>query len=349
MKIYFFIIPLLFLVTSCNKNTEKQQVNSKIIISKNVNYTLDDKELNLTSHAFSYHIPRYDLPFKRIILLNASLVGYISALDMENSVIGVTSPEYIYTEKIHDNLENGKTENVGNSQKYDIEKIISLKPDAIFTNYIPNFQNIYDLLKKSGIKVIFFNEYLEELPLEKSAYIKVFGELLGKQNKADSLYNVIHNNYNNYKNKAEKANQTPSVLTNEIFGNQWYMPGGKTQIAHYLNDANSNYIFKDNQETKAIPMTFEEVYAFSETANYWVNVGNYSTKKELLMANPNYKELNVFKNGQIFSINGRVRGTANDYFESGAVRVDWVLRDYIKAFHPDLMRNEKFTYLKKLK
>ena len=50
----------------------------------------------------------------------------------------------------------------------ELEKIISLKPDAVFTNYIATFENTYDLLKKNGIEVIFLDEYLEQNPIEKS-------------------------------------------------------------------------------------------------------------------------------------------------------------------------------------
>lgn len=349
MKTYFFIIPLLLFSYSCKKEAKNQSIKIENNISKNVRYSSSSDEFELKSTIFTYNFPKSTLPFKRIILLNASLSGYISALNSEDKIIGVTSPEYIYSEKIHHLIDEGKIANVGNDQKYEIEKIISLKPDAIFTNYIPNFENTYDVLRKSGIEIIFLNEYSEELPLEKSAYIKVFGELLGKKNTADSLYQVIEKNYNYLKNRARLTQKQPLVLTNEMYGNQWHMPGGKTQIANYLKDANAEYLFKDNTETKSVPFSFEEVYALSENAEYWVNVGNYSTKKELLAVNPLYEKLNVFNKGKIFSINGRTREMANDYFESGAVRVDWVLKDYIKAFHPKILRNEKYTYIKELK
>ncbi len=35
---------------------------------------------------------------------------------------------------------------------------------------------------------------------------------------------------------------------------------------------------------------------------------------------------------------GREKGYANDYFESGVVRADWVLKDYIKIFHPEIFQ-----------
>jgi iron complex transport system substrate-binding protein len=35
------------------------------------------------------------------MLLNSSLIGYFSELNLENKITGVSSPEYIFSEKIH--------------------------------------------------------------------------------------------------------------------------------------------------------------------------------------------------------------------------------------------------------
>ena len=50
------------------------------------------------------------------------------------------------------------------------------------------------------------------------------------------------------------------VLANEMYGDVWYLPGGNTSVAHYISDANANYIMKDNKDEKALTMSFEEVY-----------------------------------------------------------------------------------------
>lgn len=64
--------------------------------------------------------------------------------------------------------------------------------------------------------------------------------------------------------------------------------------------------------------------------------------------NPFYGKLDVFNTGKVYGIAGRERQKANDFFESGIVRADWVLKDYIKIFHPELLPNYKLTYMKEL-
>lgn len=336
------------MLISC-KREQKISSSDWISISNNVQYKEQTNVLEIKSGNYTYNFKSEQVPFKKIILLNASLMGYISELGAENLVIGVSSPEYIYSEKIHSLLKGGKIQNVGSEQKYDVEKIISLKPDAIFTNHIASFDNTYELLKNNGVQVIFLDEYMEQNSLEKTAYIKLFGKLLGKDKEAEAKYAEIEKSYNDLKRLALKAIVKPTVLANEMYGDVWYLPGGKTSLANYISDANANYILKDNADTKAVTMSFEEVFAKSGEVQYWVNAGNHISKKEMIDINPFYGKLEVFNKGKVYSIAGKEKGKANDFFESGVVRSDLVLKDYIKIFHPELLPNYQPTYMAELK
>lgn len=337
-----------FCTLICCKREQKISYNDWNTISKRLQYKDDASGLHVKAGNYTYDFKANQVPFKKVILLNASLMGYVSALHAENLVIGVSSPEYIYSEKIHSLIKEGKIQNVGSEQKYDVEKIISLKPDAIFTNYIASFENTYKLLKNNGIQVVFFDEYLEQKPLEKTAYLKVFGKFFGKDKEAETQYQEIEKNYNELKQLALKSKEKPLVLTNEMYGDVWYLSGGKTFVANYLSDANAEYILKNNNEEKAVAMNFEEVFAKSDKVRYWVNAGNHSSKKEMLNMNPFYSKLGVFTKGKIYSISGKEKQKANDFFESGVVRADWVLKDYIKIFHPELLPNYQLVYMKEL-
>jgi len=37
-----------------------------------------------------------------------------------------------------------------------------------------------------------------------------------------------------------------------MYGNHWYVAGGKTFSANYLKDAGADYIFKENQDKKVL-------------------------------------------------------------------------------------------------
>lgn len=347
MKSRILILTAFLTLISC-KREQKITGSEWVNISQRTKFKEESGKIKLETGKFSYSFDEKQLPFKKIIVLNASMMGYISELGNENQIVGISSPEYVYSQKIQQLLKTGKIQNVGSDQKYNVEKIISLQPDAVFTNHIPSFENTYDLLKNNGIKVVFLDEYLEQKPLEKAAYLKIFGKLLGKEKLANQKFAEIEHSYYKLKKVAASTSSKPNVLANEMYGNVWYLPGGKTSVAQFISDSNANYILKDNTEDKAVTMSFEEVYAKAKNINFWVNAGSHFTKKEMLQINPLYAKLNVFEKGKVYSYSEKQTTTANDFFESGLVRCDLVLKDYIKIFHPELFPNYKLTYFKEL-
>ncbi|PZU78404.1 MAG: ABC transporter substrate-binding protein [Chryseobacterium sp.] len=348
-RIFLLLIFFLFSV-SCKKEIP-QKSNENITISSRVNYIENSDNLILTSGKFKNIIPSKKLPFKSAMLLNSSLIGYFSELGLEERLIGVSSPEYIFSNKIHQLISENKIQNIGNEQKYDIEKILSNKPDVIFTNYVPNFENTYDILKKNGIELIFLDEFLEQNPLEKTKYLLLFGKLFGAEEKAEKAFKNIEDNYKKIKALASKKTNRPNILCNEMYGSQWFLPGGKSFVAKLINDAGGNYILKDNKESSSVPLSFEEVFVKAENVNYWINISPHQNKKELLILNPNYSKMKVFNSGSLFMINNREKDNANDYFETGVVRCDLVLRDYFKIFHPEntTFAKDPLIYMKELK
>ncbi len=350
MNRFFLLLILFVFIFSCKKDN-KNLSNNHITISSRVNYINTPEGLILISGKFKNIISKEKLPFKKAILLNSSLAGYFSVLGLEKKLSGVSSPEYIFSDKIHQLIKEQKIQNIGNEQKYDIEKILANKPDAVFTNYVPNFENTYDILKKNGIEVIFLDEFLEKNPLEKSKYLLLFGKLFGKEVEATKAYQNIEINYNKIKNLSSKINYQPQVLCNEMYGSQWFLPGGNSFVSKLIQDAGGSYILKNNPESASVPLSFEEVFVKSKDVDYWINISPHKNKKEMLTLNPNYSKMKVYNSGKLYMINNREKDNANDYFETGVVRCDLVLRDYFKIFHPENMAfaKEPLIYMKELK
>lgn len=347
MKSKIILFLFLGLLLSCEG--KKQMVSSEsVTISETVSYQWQKDKLVLTTAKSQTSWSSVDLPLKRAVVLNASLIGYFLELGIESNLVGVSSPEYIYSDKILDAIKSGQIQNVGSEQKYDLEKILALKPQVIFTNYIANFENTYDILKKSGIQIVFLDEYLETDPLSKAKYLQAFGALFGVEQKALESYTAIETKYNSLKKEAQKAPTKPLVITNELYGSQWFMPGGNTQFAIYMKDAGAKYLLEDNEEKRAIPLSFEQVLVEAKQARLWVNAGNYTRKSDMLALHPNYTKLEVFQKGKIYGISGKIQGKANDYFESGVVRADLVLQDYINIVHPDLISSDSLVYFREL-
>lgn len=348
MKALFLSFILLLIFNSCEKKAPDSKQN-EIRISNRVSFIRDTKGLSLHSGKFDVRFDSKSLPLKRVILLNASMAGYISTIELQDKVIGVSSPRLIYDPTIRSLIQQNRIQNVGSEQKYDIEKIIALKPDAIFTNYIASFDNAYALLRKAGIKIIFLDGYLEQNPLEKAAYLKVFGSLFGAERKTDSLYRDIVQHYGILKKRVAKTSDRPVVISNVMYGNHWFVPEGGNSSARFFKDAGADYPWADLPGSNSKPLSFEEVFAKAEKAKYWVNVPNQKRKSDLLVFNPSYSKLNPYKNGRIYTVGNRMHGDANDYFQSGSVHADRILQDYINIFHPGLLKDSTLIYMKQLK
>lgn len=348
MRTYFLCILCFMFVYSCKKSETQLQDKDSIIISKRVGIQVDRTLLRLRSNQFLYEFEKESLPLKKIVVLNASLLGYLSELNLEKKIVGVTSPEYIYSEKILNQIKHGATTVVGSEYKYNIEKIIALRPDVVFTNYIPNFDGVYNILRKNDIKVVFLDDYLESTPLEKTAYLKVFGILLGKETLAKKQYGSIKSRYERWSAIAQNQANKPNVLSNEMYAGQWFVPGNQTFVYRYFKDAGGRYVFYDLDSDKALPKSFEQVFTRSKKASVWVNL-SYASKQEMRLVYPIYTRMTLYQKGRLYNIHKRKKGLANDYFQSGAVRADLLLRDYIKVFYPNLFPEDTLVYIAPLK
>ena len=348
MKWKIFLISLVFIAFSCKNKDEKQSENS-IKISERVHYVKDNDGVEIHSGKFKYFIKKTDLPFKKVVLLSSSHAGYFLEMQKQDVISGISSPEYVYSPVLRKLISEGKIQNVGSEQQYNIEKIIALKPDAVICNYVESFENTYGILRKNQIKVIFIDEYLEDQPLQKSKLIELFGVLIGEEELAKQKYKVIEEHYNQFKKLAKSSHFSPKVLANEMYGNQWFVPGGNSYLAQFIKDANGDYIFKDNKNNTSLPFSFEEVFVKAQNAEVWVNIGDRKSKSDLLAFNPNYAKMKVYQKGKLYSLGGSVQGKSNDVFESGVVRADLFLKDYIKIFHPNVFSTEDLKYLKEIK
>lgn len=341
----FFVI---FFV-SCEKNEQKEKLTS----DKNeyaVNFLIKENKnsIYITSAQNTFSVSK-EKKIKRCIINCTSASAYLYALNKENTIVGVSSPEYFFNPDISKKIKENKIQNIGNDAYLDVEKIIALKPDIIITPHNSNFENSFNQLKKQGIKIFYLEEYLEFNPLGKTEYLKVFGKIFDAEDKANKLFNTIKYNYLQLKEQTKNAQSKPKIFANIMYGDSWYMPGGKSFVAQYFKDAGADYIWKDTKETGTIPLTFEEVFVKAQQADFWVGISNISSKKMLLNSNINYKQFGAYKKGNLYNINKRENSLkANDYYESGVIYANLALKDLIKIFHPELLPNYQLYYLKKL-
>ena len=141
----------------------------------------------------------------------------------------------------------------------------------------------------------------------------------------------------------------PKVMLNTPYGDTWYMASRGTAMAAMIEDAGAEYVYKANGSNKSMPVDMEEAYILASDADYWLNVGQFTSLRELTNSYPKFADVKSVREGNVYNCNRRISPEGgNDFWESGQVRPDLVLADLINIFHAGLTRNDSLTYYRKL-
>jgi len=290
------------------------------------------------------------IPVRRVVCLSTNHLPAFTALDKSGTMVGFPNTQYVYEEELLKLVKNGSLRDVGQKNGVNIEVLMSLQPDLVMGYTMGSSFEQLKPIQKSGIPVILNADYLENSPLGRAEWLKLTAVLLNKNDEGDSLFRSIEDNYLATKKLAEKADLKPSVMTGVMYGDVWYVPGGESYAAKFIEDAGGNYLWSDNPKTGSIELSFESVLEKAKKADFWIGAASFTRLEELKNSNTNYALFDSFENGEIYSYTKRVnKNGANDFLESGYMRPDLILKDYVKILHPTLLPEEESTYFQSLK
>ncbi|MFT5964517.1 MAG: iron complex transport system substrate-binding protein [Flavobacterium sp.] len=293
--------------------------------------------------------PVISVPIHSIIATSTTHIPSLEMLGVESSLAGFPSTDYISSEKTRKRVDSGKVREVGKNENLNTEVIIDMAPDLIVGFGLNSNNPSLENLQKSGLKVIFNGDWTEQSPLGKAEWIKFFGALYGLDSKANSIFSEIEKEYNTTLALAKNATKKPTALSGAMFQDQWYVPQGESWASLFLKDAQANYLWADTKGTGGLSLPFEVVLEKAQKAEFWIAPGDFSSLKQMSDSNPHYSQFDSFKNKKVYSyaLNKGAKGGIL-YFEVSPTRPDWVLKDLIKIFHPELLPNHKLFFFQKL-
>ncbi len=286
----------------------------------------------------------------RVVCMSTGHIAYLSALGVEDAIVAVSGGKYISNKSILNKIDNGVIKDIGYENSINYEELISLKPDIVFAYGIPGENNSYiDKIKRLGIKVMVLGDYLENHPLGKLEFIKLFGVIFNRERTADSIYVTSKKQYIDYKNITSKINNTVQVILNAPWKESWYIPGSTNYMSVLINDAGGIVVGSKNETSSSIPMSVEEVFEIAHDAPVWLHPNNYSSIAELSSCNPLFKRMraimtkNVYNNTKLSTDGG-----GSDFWERGVIEPHIILKDLIKILHPGIIPDTTLIYYKKL-
>ena len=310
-------------------------------------------------------------PLKSNVVFTAPHCQLMYELGCKNAITGVCDKDYINITDIKERvkLSDGNTSaskagkaimDCGSSMQPNIERIITLKPEALFISPFENSGG-YGKLDKLHIPIIETADYMETSPLGRAEWMKFYGMLFNEERrvksglseeqrvkseefnsnasevscelKADTLFSAIEKEYLALKDEAAKLPQGLSILTERKMGSVWYVPGGKSTMGILLKDANAKYIFADDTHSGSLSLSPEQVLNKASQVDVWAFKhfgGNALSRNDLLSEYQGYKALKAFHDNQIFEVDT----STQPYFELTSFHPEILLREFIILAHP---------------
>jgi iron complex transport system substrate-binding protein len=372
MKSIIYTFILLFTLSCTQPKDELHSKNGKELITYSQNLSIEDfgdyykvkviQPASSDSSFFTYILFRdkkdkpevkadeyISIPVNKVICMSTSHLPPFTALEESQAIVGFPNTQHIYERKLLALVESGDLQDVGQKNGVNIEKVLSLQPNLITAYTMGSSMEQLKPLQKSGIPVLLNSDYLENSPLGRAEWLKLTAVLLDKYKEGDSIFQVIENNYQEIKNKVAEIEEKPSVMTGLMYGDVWYVPGGKSYAAQFIEDAGGNYLWSSTEKTGSLELSFESVFNLAKEADFWIGAASFTALEDLKNTNDKYALFGAYKKQKVFSYTKKVNENgANDYLESGYLRPDWVLEDYVNLLHPKILEDSSLTYFQPL-
>ncbi|MEQ8683802.1 MAG: ABC transporter substrate-binding protein [Imperialibacter sp.] len=314
---------------------------------KAIKYALVDKEVNAGAPFDGYKI--VEVPLSKVAATSTTHLPHFSAIGEETSLKGFANADYVYSKVFRSRLESGELVEIGDGAGVNFESCLNLKPEALFTFSMGNDRSTDERLELAGIDMLYNADYLETTPLGRAEWIKFTAAFFDKLDEADSIFSVIEKNYLELKTEAQKAEAKPTVLTGVVYGDTWFLPGGKNYGAAFFEDAGGSYLWKETDENGWLELSFESVFEKGLKADYWIGVASFTTLQEMKAQESRYGLFSAWKNGAVYNYDNQLnKKGGNNYLEEGYSRPDIVLADLIHIMHPGLLPDHKLYFYRKL-
>ena len=117
-------------------------------------------------------------------------------------------------------------------------------------------------------------------------------------------------------------------MLNTPYRDTWFLPPTHSYMIRLVEDAGGEYVYTKNDSNASVAVDLEEAYLLANAADFWLNVGPCNTLAELTAQNPKFANIPVVRDRKVYNNNRRQTPSGgSDFWESGVVRPDLVLRD----------------------
>lgn len=286
-------------------------------------------------------------PIENIICTSTTHIPLLDYINETDKLIGFPTTDYISSTKMRERIDAGFVKELGIDKGMNVELVFSLKPSVVMGYTMTKDLGQLKKIQEAGIPVIINAEYLEKHPLGRAEWIKFMALFFNKEKLADSVFKEIEKEYITTQQLTKSVATKPTVLSGILYGDAWFLPGGKNYAAKLLEDAGCNYLWAQDSTNGFLQLSFESVYAKAKDADLWIGVGSFASLEELKAAEKRYELFKPFQNSKVYSYNARIGAKGgSEFLELGYLRPDLILKDLVKIAYPDLLPNYQLYFYK---
>ena len=286
------------------------------------------------------------VPVHNIAISSSTHVEFLNLLGELSTIKGACTPHLIYNDSVRRNYANHAITPLGDAHNVNLEQLIHLSPNIYLASSYNQQDEQANRLIKSGVNLVFNNEWTESTPLARAEWLKFIAAFYNKEQFADSIFAQIEHNYLSASTIAHSVTRKPSVMAGGNFKGTWYMPSGGSYMGRLFTDAGAHYFYaSDTTSSASLALNFETVLTNFHDADVWLNAPT-TTLDALHQMDSRHQLFRSAREGRVYAFYRRtLPDGANDFWESAVARPDLVLKDLIWALHPHLLPEYQPTYI----
>lgn len=277
----------------------------------------------------------------RVAVLSTTHLPFFSALDAVDRVVGIAHVAQVRDTAFQAALARGAVLELARADGVDRERLLAAAPQVVF-DYPFGVGDRQSARTTNSVSVA---EYLEEHPLGRAEWIRFFGILLHREERADSLFKAIEHRYAFLRGLNDHLSDRPSVLFGSHWEGAWFAPPGNSYMARLIADAGGRYVFADRMAPGNIAVPLERLLVMADTVDHagvQLNRGGPVGLLDLA-GDPRLATKRGIRYG------GFVGNSAtSDLFGLAVLEPDQVLRDLRCIFHPSTCSGADGRYFQRI-
>ena len=276
-------------------------------------------------------------PVHHVVCMSSTQVAMFDAIGQIRRVAGVSGIDYISNPHVQAHRLCGEVRDVGYDTNLNFELLAAMHPDLVLMYGVTGENTIVTgKLRELGIPYIYIGDYVEESPLGKAEWLVVAAELCDLREAGVDTLRRIARAYEALKKLPAPTAERPKVMLNTPYRDTWFLPSTSSYMIRLIEDAGGTYVYQKNNSDTSVAVDLEEAYLLANEADFWLNVGPCNTMAELTAQTPKFSGIPAVLNRRVYNNNRRQTPSGgSDFWESGVVRPDVVLRDLRAIFSGD--------------